>query len=644
MYNYIRLMALIICDALLVAASVYLAYLLRFDFSIGPRFSESLIYVISMNVVLIVTGFYCFKIYKRIWQYASVGDIIAILKGAMVGTIAFFTIHQYLYHYMNATWIVPRSVYLMTTMISFLLVGGSRFIWRLVRNNYIRLQPHHRRALIVGAGEAGIMVVRELKQSKQSELYPVAFIDDDLQKQKLEILGIPVVGTRDRISEAVKQYQIRDIIVAIPSARRMDIATIINLCKNTGCHIKVIPRVNDLINGQITINMIRNVSVEDLLGREPVKVDLEEIASYLNDQVVMVTGAGGSIGSEISRQVAEINPRHLIVLDHSENSIYDIEMELMSRYPELSLSAIIADIKDLNRIKQVFNQFKPNVVFHAAAHKHVPLMENNPLEAVKNNVFGTKNLANCAHEYGAKKFVLISTDKAVNPTSVMGATKRIAEMLIQDLDYRSKTKFSAVRFGNVLGSRGSVVPLFKKQIESGGPVTVTHPDMVRYFMTIPEAVQLVIQAGAIAKGGETFILDMGKPVKISDLAHDLIRLSGLEPEKDIKVVYTGIRPGEKLFEELLSKEEGAAATKHDRIYVGEPLEVSSDRLQNLLKSLEHVPDNDKVGIYLKQLVPTFVPYQEVVQPNKALVNELLQASLDVVAALEQKAFEEESTG
>nr|WP_229263877.1 polysaccharide biosynthesis protein [Cohnella cholangitidis] len=420
MQKYIRLVVLLISDALLVAASVYLSYLLRFDFTIKPEFIGTLPYVMSLYIVLIVVGLYSFKIYKRIWQYASVGDLIAILKGTAVGSIAFYSLHYFLHDYVYTNLVVPRSIYLLTTMISFLFISGSRFFWRLFRDSYIKIQPHHRRALIVGAGEAGIVVVRELKHSHRSEIYPVAFIDDDTQKQKYEVLGIPVVGTREDIQEVVRQYEIDDIIVAIPTASRADISDIINRSKSTGCQIKIVPRMNDLINGKISINMIRDVSVEDLLGREPVKVDLDEIAGYLKDQIVLITGAGGSIGSEISRQVAAMDPRKLIVLDHGENSIYDIELELRATYPRISMDAIIADIKDRVRIEQVFRQYRPQVVFHAAAHKHVPLMESNPLEAVKNNVFGTKNVAECAHEFGTGKFVLISTDKAVNPTNVMG--------------------------------------------------------------------------------------------------------------------------------------------------------------------------------------------------------------------------------
>lgn len=632
-----RIVLLTSIDILLVAFSVLFSYLLRFDFHIPESFLKTLRYVIPLYVLLIIIGFNLFKIYKRIWQYASVGDLISIFKGVAIGTIAFFLIQQLIINYLYSELIVPRSIYLLTTIIAFFVVGGSRFLWRLTRDNYRKLQPDHRRALIVGAGEAGILVVKELKHSK-SDYYPVAFIDDDLQKQNYEIVGVPVVGTRHDIVQAVEDYNIDDIIIAMPSASRVEISKILNICKETNKQIKIIPRVNDLIDGKVTVKMIRDVSVEDLLGREPVKVNMDEITGYLKDKVVLVTGAGGSIGSEISRQVAAVTPKELLLLGHGENSIYDIELELRRKYPDLSIHPIIADIQDQERILQVFQSFQPQVVFHAAAHKHVPLMEANPHEAIKNNVFGTQNVATAASQYGAERFVLISTDKAVNPTSVMGVTKRIAELIVQSLNGKSNTIFTAVRFGNVLGSRGSVIPVFKKQIELGGPVTVTHPDMVRYFMTIPEAVQLVIQAGAFAEGGEVFILDMGKPVKIADLARDLIKLSGLTPDKDIQVVYTGIRPGEKLFEEIMSKEEGATATKHDRIFVGRPLGQSAEKLHQLLVELQTLQDANAIRMKLKEIVPTYqIAGEDATDHHRA--KELLQASLELVAAVERKCDE-----
>jgi FlaA1/EpsC-like NDP-sugar epimerase len=636
-----RIAALLLIDVLVVVLSVYASYLLRFDFKIEPEFVGTLPYVITMYVALIIVSFSVFKIYKRIWQYASIGDLISILKGVILGSTVFYTIHQFAVHYFYSSIVVPRSIYVLTTMISLLAVAGSRLIWRIFRDNYIKIQPHHRRALIVGAGEAGVMVVRELKHS-DSELYPVAFIDDNPQKQHYEVVGVPVVGTRTHIPQAVKRYAINDIIIALPSTSRVEIAEILNICKETGCQIKIIPRVNDLIDGKISINMIRDVSVEDLLGREPVKLDLNSISGYLSDHVVLVTGAGGSIGSELCWQIAQFKPKKLLLLGHGENSIYDIELELRRKYADIPLEPIIADVQDKQRLISVFKQHRPQVVFHAAAHKHVPMMESNPLEAIKNNIMGTHNIAECAHEFAAERFVMVSTDKAVNPTNVMGATKRAAEMIVQSLDQISETSFTSVRFGNVLGSRGSVIPVFKRQIEEGGPVTVTHPEMIRYFMTIPEAVQLVIQTGALASGGEVFILDMGKPVRIVDLARDLIRLSGLEPDKDIKIVYSGIRPGEKLFEELLTNEEGAAGTKNDRIFIGKSSIMAYDQMICMLRNFEDLtmkkehPHPQEITKELSKWVKSYHTPDYSKKETTEAINQALQASLEIVAAIENR--------
>jgi len=642
MYKYIRLILLLICDAFLAAASVYLSYQLRFDFEIKPQFLSTLPYVIPVYLVLILIGLYSFKIYKRIWQYASVGDIIAILKGTVLGSVAFFSIHYFLHEYIYSTLVVPRSIYLLTIMISFLLISGSRFIWRMLRDNYIKIQPHHRRALVIGAGEAGIMVVRELKHSRRSELYPIAFIDDDLQKQNCEVMGIPVVGTRSEIHSVVKEYKIDDIIVAIPTASRVEVADIINRTKSTGCQIKIVPKVNDLIHGKVSVNMIRDVSVEDLLGREPVQLDIEDISGYLLNQVVLVTGAGGSIGSELCRQIIRFSPEKLLLLGRGENSIYEIELELRKNYPEVHIEPIIADVQDKRRLVDIFKKYSPQVVFHAAAHKHVPLMEANPLEAVKNNILGTYNIAECAHEFAVERFVMVSTDKAVNPTNVMGASKRAAEMIVQSLDQVSQTRFASVRFGNVLGSRGSVIPVFKRQIKEGGPVTVTHPEMIRYFMTIPEAVQLVIQTGALAEGGEVFILDMGNPVRIVDLARDLISLSGFEPDKDIKIVFSGVRPGEKLFEELLTSEEGATGTKHERIYVGKPTYSPYEEIKRMVQQFEYLvlkkeqPRPEEVRQSLKEWITTYSYDDKPIKKDELAVNEAYLASLEIVAAIDNK--------
>lgn len=467
--------------------------------------------------------------------------------------------------------------------------GGVRFAWRLLRDSYFREtgRKEQRNVLIVGAGKAGVLIAKELMQSSKSYYNLVAFIEDDLRRHNLEVKGIPVVGGRDKIPGTVRKYDIEDIIIAMPSAPKAEIAKIIKICRTSKASVKILPRVEDLVNGKVSVNMIRDVQVEDLLGREEINLDINKIASYLKGQVILITGAGGSIGSELCRQVLTYNPKKVLLLGHGENSIYEIERELKQLYAKAKLTSIIADIQDRYRIEEVFETYNPTVVFHAAAHKHVPLMENNPVEAVKNNVLGTRNIAECAHAAGTTHFVMISTDKAVNPTSVMGATKRLAEAIIQGLNKVSSTKFTAVRFGNVLGSRGSVIPIFKQQIKEGGPVTITHPEMVRYFMTIPEAVQLTIQAGSLANGGEIFVLDMGEPVKIVDMARDLISLSGLEPDIDIEIVYTGVRPGEKLYEELLTSGEEMLSTKHERILISKLSGMQWDVIQEKLVILEN---------------------------------------------------------
>lgn len=610
MNYHIRWLFLSGLDAFIVAGAVTLAYLLRFDFQIAHKYLAVMPYAIFMHIILLHSSMLWTKMYRRVWQYASIGELVSLLKAATVSEVIFYAIHTFAYSYFPNL-LVPRSIFILSWVLIILGIGGSRFAWRILRDSYLKIQPHHRRTLIIGAGQAGVLIAKELKHTPDSHLYPVAFIDDDSNKWKLEVLGLPVLGGREYIPEVVRKHSIEKIVIAIPSASRADISKIIEICKSTKTKMKILPRVSDIITSKISVNMIREVSVEDLLGRDQVQVDLKEIAGYVTYQVVLVTGAGGSIGSELCRQIARFSPHKLLLLGHGENSIYDIALELKKSFPRLGLETVIADIQDAARIRHIFSTYRPSVVFHAAAHKHVPLMEVNPAEAVKNNIFGTKNLAECAHKYGTSRFVMISTDKAVNPTSVMGTTKRVAEMIIQGIGRTSPTKFAFVRFGNVLGSRGSVIPLFKRQIREGGPVTVTHPEMVRYFMTIPEAVQLVIQAGAMAQGGDIFILDMGKPVKIVDLARDLIELSGMEPYEDIKIVYTGIRSGEKLFEEILSNEEGIKATKHNRIFIGRQVDFSREELGFMIKKLHQIIYSDqpaqpeKIKELLGQIVPTY---------------------------------------
>jgi FlaA1/EpsC-like NDP-sugar epimerase len=562
---------------------------------------QLLIYAAVATVICPVV-MYVFKLYNRVWQYASVGELMSIVKAVSVICLSSYAISTIV-----SNSFVPMSLLILTFETSLLLKGGIRFGWRVFRDFYFKKAANQRRTLVIGAGDCGTLIAKELMFDRNSQMRPVAFIDDNPKKHHLQVLGLPIYGGRDRIAEVVDRLSIDDIVIALPSISKREISAIIEACKSTKAKLKIIPNLGDLIHGRITVKEIRDVDVEDLLGREPIKIDLQEVANYMKNKAVLVTGAGGSIGSELCRQISLFQPRKLLLLGHGENSIYNIEMELREKYPNLILETIIADVQDIGRMEQVFAAYSPQVVFHAAAHKHVPLMEKNPMEAIKNNVFGTRNVADCADRFGAERFVLISTDKAVNPTSVMGTTKRIAEMYVQSLNHYSKTKFAAVRFGNVLGSRGSVIPKFKEQIKNGGPVTVTHPDMTRYFMTIPEAVQLVIQAGAFADGGEVFVLDMGEPVKILDLAKDLIRLSGFEPNIDIEIAYSGIRPGEKLFEELLTTEEGLGSTKHNRIFIGKPSDIVRSELEYQMKQMEKTNGEDILEVYrkLQAVVPNY---------------------------------------
>ncbi len=505
---------------------------------------------------------------------------------------------------------LPRSILPISWLLNIFLIGGSRLLWRLVRDYGLKpiQQSDGRPVLIVGAGATGVLVAKELKRHYNGEINLIGFVDDDPSKKNTKVLGVQVFGGREILPELITQYSLEEIIIAIPSVEGSVIREIVAMCEKSNVKLKILPGIYDLIEENVTVNQIREVEVEDLLGRDPVKVDLESISSYLKGQVILVTGAGGSIGSELCRQILKYTPSKLLLLDNCENNMYDIEMELRKNYPYIDIVACVKDIKDKKTIDQIFAEYQPYVVYHAAAHKHVPLMEANPEEAIKNNVMGTYNVAQAANIYGAKRFVLISTDKAVNPTSVMGASKRVAEMVIQYLNETSKTNYAAVRFGNVLGSRGSVIPLFQQQIAEGGPVTVTDRNMIRYFMTIPEAVQLVLQAGAMTEGGEIFILDMGEMVKIIDLAKTLIRLSGFEPGEDIEIKETGMRPGEKLYEELMTSEEGVNATKHERIFVGQPTTLKRELIDKAIKEFHSgiLPTNqEETLIWLQRFIPEF---------------------------------------
>jgi FlaA1/EpsC-like NDP-sugar epimerase len=549
-------------------------------FLVSATFDVLTFTIIVSSITLLLSHHlfaFIYKLYKKAWEYASLGELIMIFK-AVTFSIATAAIVQ-----LAITQDIYFRILAVTWMLHMLLIGGSRFCWRLFRDTYIKRADHTKRSLIIGAGSAGTMVARQLLNNNETELLPVAFIDDNVKKQHLDILGIPVVGGVDRIEHTVKALEIDNIILAIPSLSRKELNQIFQECAKTSAKTQILPMLEDIVTGKVSVNQFRDIQVEDLLGREPVELDTDRISEYVTDKVVLVTGAGGSIGSEICRQISKFHPKMLVLLGHGENSIYSIEIELKSLYGDTGIEFVteIADIQDAKKMMTVMNAYNPDVVYHAAAHKHVPLMERNPEEAVKNNIIGTLNVAKAASWQGVDTFVMISSDKAVNPTSVMGATKRLAEMIIQSMDRGSPTKFVVVRFGNVLGSRGSVIPLFTKQIQNGGPVTVTHPDMVRYFMTIPEASRLVIQAGALAKGGEIFVLDMGEPVKITDLAKNIIKLSGSSVE-EIGIEFTGIRPGEKLYEELLKEDEANEEQVYPKIYIGKTAELYIDEIEDII--------------------------------------------------------------
>jgi FlaA1/EpsC-like NDP-sugar epimerase len=600
-------------DSFLVNISYYFSLLLRFDANVPLEYIELLISNSIYFVSIMILSFLIFGLYRSLWKYASIDELISVVEASFFGTFILF-----LLSFLTDNLKLPRSVYIISFLLITAFAGGVRFFYRILRRAKYKLRKKNNivsNVLIVGAGSAGSIVIKEIVESPQLNKNIVGVVDDDNSKLRKSIHGVPVLGTRKDIKRIADEYKIDEIIIALPSAPKKEIKNIIKICKETKAKLRILPGVYELIDGKVSINKLRDVEIEDLLGREPVKVNISEIGGYLRKQTVLVTGGGGSIGSELCRQIASFEPEKLLILDIYENSTYDIYNELIMKYGNsLNLEIIIANIRDKKRMEEIFASYKPDIVFHAAAYKHVPLMETHPTEAVWTNVFGTLNLVQLSDEYKAKKFVLISTDKAVNPTNVMGATKRIAEKIILSYNNISNTEFVAVRFGNVLGSNGSVIPLFKKQIANGGPVTVTHPDIVRYFMTIPEAVQLVLQAGAFAKGGEIFVLDMGEPVKIVDLARDLIKLSGLEPDVDIEIKFTGLRPGEKLYEELLTKEEGLQKTKNEKIFILKPKEVPNGELLKQLEELRNflvLNDKEKLIEKLKEIVPEYKNPEEV---------------------------------
>ncbi|WP_242270447.1 nucleoside-diphosphate sugar epimerase/dehydratase [Bacillus cereus group sp. BfR-BA-01425] len=592
-----RLSLLILLDSFIVLTAVYLSY-----WFIHPNVLNKIPMTVVISSITLLCSHHIFaaiyKLYNKAWEYASIGELKQIFKAITLSIIVTAIVQQIINHDIYV------RILAIAWMLHLLLIGGSRFVWRMFRDTYITKATDKKRTLIIGAGSAGTMVVRQLQHNKEADLYPIAFVDDDRNKQKLEIYNVPVVGTTNHIQEIVEDNDIEHIIIAIPSLNRNQINEIFEKCRKTKAKTQIVPMLEDLLDGKVSVNEFRDVQVEDLLGREPIQLDDAGIGEKIAGKTILVTGAGGSIGSEICRQVMKYKPAKIVLLGHGENSIYNIEMEMRVTYKDsVEITTEIADIQDRHKIFGIMKKHQPYIVYHAAAHKHVPLMERNPEEAVKNNIFGTKNVAEAADTFKVNTFVMVSTDKAVNPTNVMGATKRFAEMLVQHLAAVStNTRFVAVRFGNVLGSRGSVIPLFKKQIQKGGPVTVTHPDMIRYFMTIPEASRLVIQAGTLARGGELFVLDMGDPVKIVDLAKNLITLSGFSIE-EIGIEFTGLRPGEKMYEELLNEGEIHPEQVFPKIHIGKAVLIDSMILRQFMDEFENMA-KEEIRIRLLDIANT----------------------------------------
>ena len=601
----LRVACLVLADLILINLSAFLALYIRFEFDFRQLYAttflrDMLIYA-GINSACTILIFHILKLYNSLWEFASVSELVRITLGCFFSAV-FYMVGMFMLHLT-----VPRSFPAIYMLILCLLCGALRLSYRCVRRTRAGLRSEgEKRTMLIGGGQAGAIALREFQTSPRSENKVVCIIDDSPNKVGSYLRGVKIVGGRSSIPAMAEKYDVDEIVLAIPSASRQEKLQILSYCHNTSCTLRTLPGICQLANGEVRIEQIREVDIEDLLGRETVKIDLDEVAAYITGKTVLVTG-GGSIGSELCRQAAAQRPKRLIIFDIYENNAYDIQMELRRTHPELDLVVLIGSVRDRERVMQVFDRYRPDLVCHAAAHKHVPLMETSPFEAIKNNVFGTYNVAQAADRFGTQRFILISTDKAVNPTNVMGASKRLCEMIVQMINDRSATEYVAVRFGNVLGSAGSVIPLFRKQIRSGGPVTVTDKRVIRYFMTIPEAVQLIFQAGAYARGGEIFVLDMGEPVRIDDLARNMIRLSGFEPDVDIPIVYTGLRPGEKLYEELLLSGEGMQKTKNDLIYIGHEIAFDPAAFEENLMLLRAIPESDEPALRakLRELVPTF---------------------------------------
>ena len=609
--SVIRVLLLVIYDLAAIEVASFMALFIRFDFTMNDEMVRYLaIYrqhqILVMGITIII--FAACRLYTSIWSYASIREMMNIMLASILYMLLVTAVYDFLEPESNG---MPRSFYLLSAAFLFVLVFFVRFIYRAIRE-FRGLTNKNRvtkRVMVIGAGAAGAGLIKEIKANPSLKKKLVCIVDDDTTKVGKRMFGVFVAGTTEDIPNLVKSYVIDQILIAMPSASAEERKRILDICKTTGCEMMIIPGIYQIIRGDVSVSQLKHVDVNDLLGRKPIEVDIDSIMGYVKDKVIMVTGAGGSIGSELCRQIASHQPKQLIMLDIYENTTYEVQNELKANFPELNLVVLIASVRNTARIDHIFEMYRPDIVYHAAAHKHVPLMEANPNEAIKNNVLGTWKVVMASDKWKVSKFVLISTDKAVNPTSIMGASKRICEMLVQTYNNHSETDFVAVRFGNVLGSHGSVIPLFKRQIAEGGPVTVTHPDIIRYFMTIPEAVSLVLQAGAFAKGGEIFVLDMGKPVKIDDLARNLILLSGLKPDIDIKIKYVGLRPGEKLYEELLMDEEGLQDTENKLIHIGHPIKLDEEKF---IKQIEDLSDYvqkepDDIKRYVKNIVPTYNP-------------------------------------
>ena len=606
---FYRRTCLVIYDVISIVLASYVAILWRYDFhldEIPGHFMQPIEHFLPVNILVTLIVFYIMRLYSSLWAFAGETELQNIVVACVLSMLAGAVGLQFFKVTSRA---VPRSYYPAYMAVLVVCIFASRFSYRFFRG--LKHKQQNKKNLIsvmvIGAGEAANLIIKEIVNSNFSTMVIKCIIDDDKGKWGRYIQGIKVAGGREKIVECADIYDVDEIIVAMPSAPRTEIKEILDICKDTNCKLRSLPGMYQLVNGEVNVSKLRDVELEDLLGREPITVDMDSILGYVQGKVVLVTGGGGSIGSELCRQIANHKPKQLIIVDIYENSVYDIQQELKLKFPDLNLMVLMASVRNTNRMNYIFSKYRPNIVYHAAAHKHVPLMEDSPTEAIKNNVFGTFKTAQAAAMSGVKRFVMISTDKAVNPTNIMGASKRICEMIIQTFDKHYETEFVAVRFGNVLGSNGSVIPLFRKQIAAGGPVTVTHPDIIRYFMTIPEAVSLVLQAGAYAKGGEIFVLDMGEPVKILSLAENLIKLSGYRVGEDIKIEFTGLRPGEKLYEELLMDEEGMKDTANRMIHIGKPIELDEYEFFAQLKELkdESQIESSDIRPLIQKIVPTY---------------------------------------